>query len=47
MDITRGDTFDIKFQRKNKYKDVIKEQPDKMYFTVKQDDNTVDATTLG
>lgn len=50
MDITRGDTFDIKFQRKNKNKEVIKEQPDKMYFTVKQDDNTVDTVfqkTLG
>lgn len=34
MEITRGDTFEFRFQRKNQNKEVITEKPDKMYFTV-------------
>lgn len=42
MNFTRGDTYDFKFQRKNKKtKEVITEKPDNMYFTVKVND-TVD-----
>lgn len=36
MNMTRGDTYEFKFQRKNQNKEVITEKPDKMYFTVKE-----------
>lgn len=42
MEITRGDTFEFRFQRKNQNKEVITEKPDKMYFTVKENDRTED-----
>lgn len=43
MIFTRGDTFDFKFQRRNKTtKEIITEKPDKMYFTVKENDKTND-----
>lgn len=36
MNMTRGDTYEFKFQRKNQNKKVITEKPDKMFFTVKE-----------
>ena len=42
MEITRGDTFEFRFQRKNQHQEVITEKPDKMYFTVKENDRTED-----
>lgn len=42
MEITRGDTFEFRFQRKNQNQEVITEKPDKMYFTVKENDRTED-----
>ena len=35
MELIRGDTLKLKFQRKNKNGEVIKTKPDKLYFTVK------------
>lgn len=42
MRFIRGDTFEFKFQRKTKDKQVITEKPDKMYFTVKKNDKEND-----
>ena len=42
MNMTRGDTYEFKFQRKNQNKEVITEKPDKMYFTVKENDEMED-----
>lgn len=42
MIFVRGDTFEFKFQRKTKDKQVITEKPDKMYFTVKNNDTEND-----
>lgn len=39
LSITRGDYKRFKFQRKNRQKEVITEMPEKMYFTVKQNEN--------
>ena len=35
MELIRGDTISLKFQRKTQNQEVITEKPDKMYFTVK------------
>lgn len=35
IEIIRGDTKTLKFQRRNKNGEVITEKPDKMFFTVK------------
>lgn len=40
MKFVRGDTYCFKFQRKNENGEVIKEQPDQLYFTVKYDYGT-------
>lgn len=37
IEIIRGDTKKLKFQRKSTTNEVITEKPDKMYFTVKKD----------
>ena len=35
LELIRGDTLNLKFQRKDEFDEIIKEKPDKMYFTVK------------
>lgn len=42
MELIRGDTLKLKFQRKNKNGEVIKTKPDKLYFTVKSNYYTKD-----
>lgn len=42
MNMTRGDTYEFKFQRRNQNQEVITQKPDKMYFTVKENDETED-----
>ena len=43
LSIRRGDTKFLKFQRKNKDKEVILEQAEKLYFTVKKSFRTKEA----
>ena len=42
MNITRGDYKKIKFQRKNMNNEIITDKPDKMYFTIKNNEYTKD-----
>lgn len=40
LEMTRGDTFRFKFQRKTENEEIIYEKVDKMYFTVKKNRET-------
>lgn len=40
LEMTRGDTLKFKFQRKTENEEVIKEKVDKMYFTIKRNQET-------
>ena len=40
LEMTRGDTFRFKFQRKTENKEVIFEKVDKMYITIKRNQDT-------